>query len=143
MLALPLLMGGITFGNFARTVAALLNGILFALAAGFLASVVCKRQFTAIAVALGLTVSFAGGLMLGAAAANSYGPTRPLANWLATFSPLYTLMAADGANGFGPSRFWRSVAAVEEPPILSALTTMERNLTMRKAPPPRAARDAM
>ncbi|MGO8925843.1 MAG: hypothetical protein ACLQU3_02955 [Limisphaerales bacterium] len=112
MLALPLLMGGITFGHFARTVAGLLNGILFALAAGFLASVVCKRQFTAIALALGLTVSFAGGLMLGAAAASSYGPTKPLANWLAAFSPLHTLLAADGAPGFGPSRFWLSAAAV-------------------------------
>ena len=57
MLALPLLMGGITFGHFARTVLGLLNGILFALAAGFLASVVCKRQFTAIALAMGLTIS--------------------------------------------------------------------------------------
>ena len=112
MLALPLLMGGITFGYFARTVIGLLNGILFALAAGFLASVLCKRQFTAIALALGLTVGFAGGLMLGAAAANSYGPTRPLANWLAAFSPLHTLMAADGTRGFGPSRFWQSTAAV-------------------------------
>src|ERR1035441_5868137 len=50
--------------------------------------------------------------MLGAAAANSYGPTRPLANWLAAFSPLHTLMAADGTRGFGPSRFWQSAAAV-------------------------------
>jgi ABC-type transport system involved in multi-copper enzyme maturation permease subunit len=112
MLALPLLMGGITFGHFARTVVGLLNGILFALAAGFLASVVCKRQFTAIALALGLTVSFTGGLMLGAEAASSYGPTRPLANWLAAFSPLYTLIAADGTRGFGPSRFWLSATTV-------------------------------
>ena len=112
MLALPLLMGGITFGHFARTVVGLLNGILFALAAGFLASVLCKRQFTAIALALGLTVSFTGGLMLGAEAASSYGPTRPLASWLAVFSPLYTLLAANGTLGFGPSRFWLSAAAV-------------------------------
>jgi hypothetical protein len=105
--------GDITFGHFARTVVALLNGILFALAAGFLASVVCKRQFTAIALALGLTVGFAGGLMLGAAVVSSYGPTtRPLANWLAAFSPLQTLMAADGARGIGPSRFWQFAAAV-------------------------------
>src|ERR1035438_1645950 len=59
MLALPLLMGGITFGYFARTVVGLLNGILFALAAGFLASVLCRRQLAAIALALGLTVGFA------------------------------------------------------------------------------------
>jgi ABC-type transport system involved in multi-copper enzyme maturation permease subunit len=61
MLALPLLMGRITFGYFARTVLGLLNGILFGLAAGFLASVLCKRQFTAIALALGATVSLGGG----------------------------------------------------------------------------------
>ncbi|HEY5912768.1 MAG TPA: ABC transporter permease, partial [Verrucomicrobiae bacterium] len=51
ILALPLLMGGITFAHFARTVLGLLNGILFALAAGFLASVLCKRQFIAVALA--------------------------------------------------------------------------------------------
>ena len=112
MLALPLLMGGITFGHFARTVLGLLNGILFALAAGFLASVVCKRQFTAIALALGLTVSLAGGLMLGAAAANSYGPTRPLANWLASVQPALHLDCRRRHTVFGPNRFWHSAAAV-------------------------------
>jgi ABC-type transport system involved in multi-copper enzyme maturation permease subunit len=112
MLALPLLMGGITFGFFGRTVLGLLNGILFALAAGFLASVVCKRQFTAIAVALGLTIGLGGGLMLGAAAANSYAPTRPLANWLVVFSPLYTVLAADSARLFGSNHFWHSAATV-------------------------------
>ena len=112
MLALPLLMGGITFTHFTRAVVGLLNGILFALAAGFLASVVCKRQFIAIALALGLTIGLGGGLMLGAAAADSYGPTRPLAQWLAGFSPLYSLIAADGARFFGPNRFWLSAAVV-------------------------------
>jgi hypothetical protein len=112
MLALPLLMGGITFGHFARTVFGVLNGILFALAAGFLASVVCKRQFIAIALALGLTVFLGGGLMLGAVVADSYRPARPLANWLAIFSPLYTLLAADGTRLFGSNLFWLSAAAV-------------------------------
>src|ERR1035441_4192624 len=135
MLALPLLMGGITFSHFARTVAGLLNGILFALAAGFLASVVCKRQSTAIALALGLTVGFAGGLMLGAAAAGSYGPTKPLANWLAAFSPLYTVMAADGARGSGPSCFWLSAAAVVGVSLgCLGLTTLLLALTWRDRP---------
>jgi hypothetical protein len=135
MLALPLLMGGITFGHFGRTVLGLLNGILFALAAGFLASVLCKRQFTAIALALGLTISLAGGLMLGAAAANSYSPTRPLASWLAPFSPLYTLMAADGTRLFGPNRFWRSAAAVTSISLgCLALTTLLLARTWRDRP---------
>jgi ABC-type transport system involved in multi-copper enzyme maturation permease subunit len=112
MLALPLLMGGITFPHFGRAVLALLNGILFALAAGFLASVVCRRQFTAIALAMGLTVGLGGGLMLGATAANSYAPTRPLAHWLGGLSPVYCLLDADGARSFGSNRFWYSAAAV-------------------------------
>ena len=50
--------------------------------------------------------------MLGAAVADSYGPTRPLANWLSVFSPLYTLLAAEGTRLFGPNRFWLSAATV-------------------------------
>ena len=112
MLALPLLMGGITFPYFARTVLGLLNGILFALAAGFLASVVCKRQFVAIALAMGLMIGVGGGLLLGAAAADAHAPTRPLAHWLAGLSPLYCLIAADGSRFFGSNRFWLSAGAV-------------------------------
>lgn len=111
MLALPLLMGGVSMGNFGRTLLALLNGILFALAAGFLASVLCRRQFTAIAFALGSIVCIGGGLLLAGAAANSYAPTRPLANWLSAFSPIYPLMIADG-TGAGLSRFWHSAGAI-------------------------------
>jgi ABC-type transport system involved in multi-copper enzyme maturation permease subunit len=135
MLALPLLMGGITFAHFARVVLGLLNGILFALAAGFLASVVCKRQFTAIALALGLTVGIGGGFMLGAVAANSYGLTKPLAPWLADFSPLYTLMAADGARFFGSNRFWLSAAAVTGMSLAClGLTTLLLARTWRDRP---------
>jgi hypothetical protein len=112
LMALPLLMGGITFEQFARMVLGMLNGILFALAAGFMASVVCKRQFIAITLALGLTIGLGGGLMLGAVAAGSYGPTRPLATWLAIFSPFYTLFAADGTRIFGANRFWHSAATI-------------------------------
>ena len=112
MLALPLLMGGITLGWFGRTVLALLGGILSALAAGFLASVVCKRQFTAIAVALGLMVCLSGGLPLGAEAVKDYAPGSPVANWLLAFSPLSTLLMAGTARGVGLNPYWHSVAAV-------------------------------
>ena len=112
MLALPLLMGGITFGHFARAVVALLSGSLFALAAGCLASVVCKRQFAAVALALGLIASLAGGTMLAAMAAQSYAPTQPLANWLAILSPLYALAAADSTPTFGSNHFWLSVGTI-------------------------------
>jgi hypothetical protein len=112
MLALPLLMGGITLGHFGRTVLGLLNGILFALAAGFLASVASKRQFTAVALALGLTLGLSAGPMLGAVAASTYSATRPLAPWLAALSPLYTVLAANNTGVFGPSHYWQSAATV-------------------------------
>jgi len=112
MLALPLLMGGIPFAHFARVVVGLLNGILFALAAGFLASVLCKRQFIAIGLAMGLMIGVGGGFMLAAAAADSYGPTRPLASGLAGWSPLYCVLAAGGTRFLGPNRYWQSAAVV-------------------------------
>ena len=135
MLALPLLMGGITFGWFAHVVLALLNGILFALAAGFLASVVSRRQFTAIALALGFAVSLTGGMMLGAAAANAYARTRPLGSWLAAFSPVYTLLVANGAPLFGPNRFWFSAVVVAGLSLGSlGLTTILLARTWRDRP---------
>ncbi|HVM51335.1 MAG TPA: ABC transporter permease [Candidatus Acidoferrum sp.] len=112
MLALPMLMGGISFSLFGRIVLGLLNGILFALAAGFLASAVCKRQFNAIALAMGLMIGVGGGLLLGAAAAEAHARTRPLAPWLAGLSPLYCLIAADGTRLFGRNHFWGSAGAV-------------------------------
>lgn len=112
MLALPLLMGGIPFRQFGEAVAALLCGILFSLAAGLLSSVVCKRQFVAIGLALGITFGLGGGLMIAAAAADSYVPTKPLAQWIAVWSPLNAMISVGGVPVFGPNRFWVSVACV-------------------------------
>lgn len=125
MLALQLLMGGVTFGHFARTVLALLNGILFALAIGFLTSVVCRRQITAIAWALGLTALVTGGFLLAGAVANSHVPTRSWADPVAAFSPLYPLIAAKGSRIFGSNLFWLSAVIVASMSLCSlGLTTL-------------------
>ena len=52
-LALPVLIGGVTFDQFWRTVLALVSGLFYAMAAGFAASSVCVRQFPAIALGTG------------------------------------------------------------------------------------------
>src|SRR6185436_17365787 len=72
LLALQMLIGGITLGHFWRTVLALVNAIFFSVAAGFLASSVCLRQFTAIASATGLALFFSLGLMGLAETANAF-----------------------------------------------------------------------
>jgi len=64
LLALQMLIGGITLGHFWRTVLALANAIFFSVTAGFLASSVCVRQFTAIAAATGFALFFSAGLIL-------------------------------------------------------------------------------
>ena len=112
MLALPLLMGGITFEHFWKTILALANSILFSVAAGFLASVVCVRQFTAVALASGLVGVISGGLMIAAALADSFGATKFLAPFAAIFSPLYALMGADGRRGFSGNQYWLSLGTV-------------------------------
>lgn len=112
LLALQMLIGGITLGQFWRTVLALANAIFFSVAAGFLASSVCLRQFTAIAAATGLALCGSAGLMGLAAVANSFRSTKTWAEGLAIFSPLYALVAAGGGSVFGTKAYWWSVLAV-------------------------------
>ncbi|HKS35701.1 MAG TPA: hypothetical protein VJW76_00825 [Verrucomicrobiae bacterium] len=113
LLALTLMMGGVAFGHFWRTVLALLNAILFSVAAGFAASVVSRRQFPAIAGAISLALLFGLGLL---GAAEAIRLARGPALWvegIAVFSPLYTFSAAEESRRmFGQNRYWLSLAAV-------------------------------
>src|SRR6185436_16796995 len=44
--------------------------------------------------------------------ANSFRVTKPLADWLAVFSPLYTLISAGGTRLFVVNHYWYSLATV-------------------------------
>jgi ABC-type transport system involved in multi-copper enzyme maturation permease subunit len=112
MMALPLLLGGITFAHFWQTVLALVNVILFSIAAGFVASVLCVRQFTAIAVATGLALSVGVGLLGAAALVDAARGPKLWVEGLASFCPFYTLLAADGSRMFGANQYWLSLALV-------------------------------
>jgi len=113
LLALTLMMGGVAFGHFWRTVLALLNAILFSVAAGFAASVVSRRQFPAIAGAIGLSLLFGLGLVGAAEAVRLAGGPIFWAEGIALFSPLYTFSAAEESRRmFGQNRYWLSLAAV-------------------------------
>src|SRR6185436_6161050 len=90
MLALPMLMGGITLAHFWKTILALLVTIFFAMASGFVATTVCRRQFMAIAFALGLGILFGAGPMAAAASLRAWKPAVAWADKLAAFCPFYT-----------------------------------------------------
>jgi len=111
ILALPVLLGGITFGHFWRTVLALVNAIFFAMAAGFMASALCVRQFPAVAAAAGLALFFGTGLAGVAAILRNLGCPAFVADTVAAFCPLRTLIAADKGPGF-PGDYWFSLGAV-------------------------------
>lgn len=113
ILALPVLIGGVTLGHFWRTVLALLSALFFAIAAGFVASAVCVRQFPAIALATGLSIVFGMALLGAAEAMRRFGFPVSVTEIMASFSPLHTLFSAnDSVRAFNWSQFWISLAAV-------------------------------
>ncbi len=138
ILALPVLIGGITFGEFWRTVLALLAALFFAMAAGFSASSVCVRQFPAIALATGMTLAWALGLVALAEALRRLGFSRVSSQQVAMFSPLQTLLsAAESARGLRLSQYWLSLAAVFGLALVSlALTAWRSARSWRDRPKP-------
>lgn len=112
MLALPLLLGGITFVHFWQTVLALVNVILFSVAAGFVASVLCVRQFTAIALATGLALVVGVGLAGAAAAVEAARGPKFWVDLLSSCCPFYSLLAADNSRTFGGNHYWLSLVMV-------------------------------
>src|ERR1041385_5118499 len=97
MLAMPVLLGGITFGCFWRTVLALANAIFFAIAAGFAASAVSVRQFPAVALATGLALFFGVGLSGLAVIMRHSGCPPYITHTVEAFCPLRTLATADNS----------------------------------------------
>ena len=114
-LGIPLLMGGVTPGEYGRTALAVVNAILFSLAAGMFVSTLSRDQSKAI---LGSAVAILGisGLLPGLAAVVSSGFfMRPLPNPFpaALISPAYTgYLASERAYKAAPDAFWISLAAV-------------------------------
>ncbi|HSU54041.1 MAG TPA: hypothetical protein VLT36_08300 [Candidatus Dormibacteraeota bacterium] len=115
LLALQMLVGGITLGYFWRTVLAFADAIFFSVATAFLASSLCVRQFTAVATAGGVALFFSAGLMAIAAMLDVLKTTKTPNLWIdaiGTCSPLYTLLSAETGAVWRRNRFWWSVLAV-------------------------------
>jgi ABC-type transport system involved in multi-copper enzyme maturation permease subunit len=112
ILALPLLMGGITFDDFGRMVLALLNAVLCALATGLVASVLFIRQFPAVAFATGMATLWGAGLLGVAAIVHSGKGSKVLVELLAVGCPFYSLLVADGRRMFGGNYYWQSLVMV-------------------------------
>lgn len=106
--ALPLLLGGVTGGELWRISLALMNLLIFALAAGTLASSLCREAGRAMFLTAAILLAFCLGIPLLQAALNQ--PGSP-ANWAGWTSPVIAYgMAMELPYLRDPGLFWNSLA---------------------------------
>ncbi len=118
VMAIPLLLGGVTVGEFGRVALVLVNTLFFSLSAGMLVSALCQNQRAAIGLTMLLILFFTVGLpMLGSWVAWKLkwtGPypfaflfSSPVFSYFSAFDKMSLFGAAPGVAGF----YW-SVGAV-------------------------------
>jgi len=111
VMAIPLLMGGVTVGEFGRVALVLVNTLFFSLSAGMLASALCQNQRAAIGLTMLLILFFTAGVpALGAWVAWKYnwvGSTKfaflfssPVFAYYSAFDKMLLRGAGTSANGF-------------------------------------------
>lgn len=119
MLAMPLLIGGVTLAEFLKSMLALVVAILFALGCGFVSTVVCRRHFPAVALALGLVLSLGTLTFAAAGIIHEYRGPAWLVQGLASLSPLYALAASVEGRILGANHYWLAVGNVAAISVLS------------------------
>jgi ABC-type transport system involved in multi-copper enzyme maturation permease subunit len=114
-LGLPLLMGGVTPGEYGRTALAIMNAILFSLSAAMCVSTFSREQPKAILASAVLILGLAG-LVPGLAVVIESGLfTKPVNQFPvpALASPAFTgYLALDAQYRPAPHRYWMSLGAV-------------------------------
>jgi len=114
-LGVPLLMGGVTPGEYGRTALAVVNAILFSLTAGMCISTLSREQSKAILGSVMLILGLAG-LLPGLAVVIESGFFTRTTNVLpvvAFASPAYTgYLALDASYRLAPQHYWLSLGIV-------------------------------
>jgi ABC-type Na+ efflux pump permease subunit len=113
VLALPLLMGGVSVGECARMVLVLVNAMVFSLSAGLFASSVCRQARKAMSFTLLLVLLVHAGLpALERYLAFNYGMTN--VSWVALPSvALGYLRSSDLSYQNQPGLYWASMASTQ------------------------------
>ena len=111
VLAIPVLMGGVTLGDLARLTLVLLNTLFFALSVALFVSTVSWHERKAVGMTMLLLFGFGAGLpMVGGLLASLNGPAE-LAPWFTQASPGYACGRIESASyGAAPGAFWFSTA---------------------------------
>ena len=114
-LGIPLLLGGVTPGEYGRVALAVVNAILFALTAGMFVSAISRDQTKAVLASLILVLAL-GGLIPGLTAlflSNSWSRAAWGYPATALASPIFTAQfAMDAIFKSNPKLFWTSLGTV-------------------------------
>jgi hypothetical protein len=98
VMAIPLLVGGVSVTEFWRVVMVSMNILFFSLAVGMFCSAVSRDERRAMVVAFVAVVFFAGGLPFLAALCHEWRPTRAIAEYVFIPSPGYAAFMAFDAT---------------------------------------------
>ena len=113
ILALPLLLGGVTPGEFGRMTVVVVNTLFFSLALGMLASAICRSPRMAMAVTLCLLLFFTAMLpALGAWRLITGAAPQVKVGWLLTSVGFSYYRAFDVSYNAQEREFWCSVALI-------------------------------
>jgi hypothetical protein len=136
VLAVPLLLGGISYSEFWRMVLVLLNSFFFALAVGVFASVLSRHARRAYGANLALLVLIAGVPAAIAGAIAFFSPSHRLIHPLLYSCPAYPFyLCADARYGLQKLDFWCSVGLIHGLTwFLVATTSKLVTLTWRDEP---------
>jgi len=111
VMAIPLLVGGVTIAEFWRVVMVAMNTLFFSLAVGMFCSSISRDERRAMVVAFLIVLFFAGGFPFLAALCHEWRPTRPIHEFVFIPSPGYAaVMAFDYSFKKSPfNHFYASV----------------------------------
>lgn len=132
VMAIPLLVGGVTVTEFWRVVMVSLNILFFSLAVGMFCSAVSRDERRAMVVAFVVVLFFAAGFPLLAAAFHEWHLTREIAEYLFIPSPGYAAFMAFDATftkARGSNYFYASVLSTH---VLSWVLLIAASLIVPK-----------
>ncbi len=113
VLAVPLLMGGVAYGEFWRMVLTLINTFLFCLVLGVFSSALCREHRRAAALNLNLLLFLAAVPPAAACVLFYFHPARGLPPQLFFSCPLYTFyLSAAARYGVEQEHFWWSLGVI-------------------------------
>ena len=136
VLALPLLMGGVSSGEVWRMVLTLIDTFLFCLVIGVFSAALCREQRQAAALNLNLLLFLAAAPAAARFALRYLHPGRGLMPELLFSCPFYPFyLNSDARYGLEPQRFWWSLGVIHALTwVLLGLANWAARYTLRERP---------